>query len=49
MLGLWVVSTLPLDGCFNCRCGSHIEMLSDVTHGLKGESSNDWVFEISKS
>ena len=23
-------------------------MLSDVMNGLKGESSNDWVFETSK-
>ena len=33
---------------FLCPRLSHIVLLADVTNSLEGESSHDWVFEISK-
>ena len=48
MLDLGSVSTLQFNGCFNCCWLTHIILLADVTKSPKGQSSKDWLFEISK-
>ena len=52
MLDLGSVSTLQFNGCFNCcwitHMILHMILLAGVTKSPKGQSSKDWLFEISK-